>query len=77
MEFGIKEIRLKSLSLDNESKSKLTGSYEVISTNDKVLATQPFNTYGGIDVAFSPAVLEALKDLREVVSKDLITTLGA
>lgn len=77
MEFGIKEIRLKSLALDEEGGKKLTGSYEVISTNNKILATQPFNTYGGIDVAFSPAVLEAIKTLRDVVSRDLITTLGA
>lgn len=74
----IKEIRIKTLTLgeDGEKPTKVSGTYELVSDKDTVLATQPFNTYGGINVAFSNDTAKAVLDLRSAIAGDLNKQLG-
>lgn len=71
---SIQGIRVKSLSIKNGEK--VSGTYELVSTADKVLATQAFNQYGELDVSLSPATQKALDQLLAAIKSDLNIILG-
>lgn len=78
MSITIRGIRIESLNLGKtEGKQRLSGSYSLVSSDDKVLATQPFNQgYGGMEIAPSPATLIALDGLCKSFQNDVCAHIG-
>lgn len=74
----IRGIRLEALSFgrDDKGKPKVSGNYVLVSTTDKVLATQPFNQYGGIDVSLSPDSIKAMDVLEASIKRDVHAMIG-
>lgn len=75
----IRGIRLDAINIpkpDDDGRRKVSGQYALISTAEKVLATQPFNTYGGIDITPSPATIQALDRFLALFSADVSMMLG-
>lgn len=75
---AIKGIRLNSLSLerDDDGKEKVTGSYSLMSMEDKVLAKQSFNGYNDIEVAWSAETQKLLSELNKNIKVDIQSVLG-
>jgi hypothetical protein len=78
MGITVRGIRLDDLRFGRDSKgaAKVNGKYALISTADKVLATQPFNEYGGIDVALSPATVAAMDAFERALKADVHAVIG-
>lgn len=77
---AIKGVKLDSLEIKRDVDSgeeKFTGAYSLMSTNDKVLAKQNFNTYSSdIKVAPSQETQKLLTNLMTSVKSDIQTALG-
>lgn len=78
MAIGIKGVRIKAMQFGRDDKGmpKITGQYELVGTNDRVLATQTFNQYGGMDISHSPACVQAIDALSRGVEADISALLG-
>ncbi len=75
---GIKQMRLDSLSMTKgEQGPAISGQYSLISTVDKVVATQSFGGgYGGVKMQHSPETMKALDSLLACVQKDMNALIG-
>ena len=77
MAITIQGIRLDGVTLNKEDgKEKITGSYELMSSTDTVLAKQAFNGYSSMVVNWSPETLKLLRDFKQAVQRDITLTLG-
>lgn len=79
MPVTIQGIVLKSITIgkDNEGKQKIEGNYEILSSNDTVMAKDTFNGYSDIKITFSAETLAALNTFLAGAKKELsITVLG-
>ena len=75
---GIQGIRVVDVDISKESngQEKVTGHYELVSTNDRVLAKQGFNGYSDIKVEPSAETRMALITFLEGLKRDVISVLG-
>lgn len=78
MAIAIRGIRISSISIirTDDGKEKVSGNYELISTNDKVLAKQGFNGYNDIEVAMSGDTMKLFNDFMVNMKKDIQGILG-
>lgn len=78
MSITINGIRLTAITIPDQSKEdrKIQGSYVLISSDDKILATQPFNTYSAMDVSPSPATIQAQNAFLASLKADISALLG-
>ncbi len=77
MGISIRGIRVNSLSWTMEdSEDKITGSYSLMSNEDKVLAKQTFNSYDDIKVAFSAETMKAFNAFVKGAKNDIEGILG-
>lgn len=78
MSIGLKGIRMKSMSFsrDDKGQPKVQGTYELVGTNDRVLASQTFNQYGGMDIPHSPATVQAIDAMTRHIEGDVSALLG-
>ncbi len=70
---------LKNISCNMQEPTegvKITGSYNLMSSANFVLATQEFNGYNTIKIAPSPDTLAAFGRFQEHLQKDINKTLG-
>lgn len=75
MSVGLRGIRVARVSIDKEDK--ISGAYELVSTADKVLATQPFGDgYGTMEISTSPATAQALSALKASIQADISALIG-
>jgi hypothetical protein len=74
----IQGIKLKSVSIDKDSEGnvKVTGSYELLSNTDKILAKQEFGGYQGIKLEQSPETAKNLHQVMLDIKTDLEKQLG-
>ena len=68
-------IRLKTITIEPET-DKVTGTYELISSTDKVLATQDFNGYSSPKVPLSHPSTELLHLFLVKLKSDVQMALG-
>lgn len=75
---AIRGIRVESLVFgrDSTGKPRISGKYALLSTSDRVLATQPFNEYGGIDINLSPDTIKAMDAFEASIKRDVHATIG-
>jgi len=78
MPIAIQGIRITSVSVskDNDGNEKVEGNYELVSTNDKVLAKQGFNGYNAIKVDMSLETKQSLLAFLTGIKKDTMIVLG-
>lgn len=81
MAIGIRGIRIETVSLSPSGSGpsgnlELQGTYSLISTADKVLATQQVNGYGGIKLNPSPSTVKALDAFLAAFKSDMNALLG-
>ena len=78
MPITIQGIRITSVSVsrDDGGEEKVQGNYELMSTNDKVLAKQSFNGYNDIKVEMSLETKQSLLSFLTGIKKDTMMTLG-
>lgn len=76
----IKGIRLESFHWSNkkgDGDGKISGSYSLISSADKVLAEQTVGSgYGAMELSPSPATLKAFDAFRAAYKSDIEALLG-
>jgi hypothetical protein len=78
MGIAIQGIRITSVNVskDSNGNEKVEGNYELVSTNDKVLAKQGFNGYNDIKVDMSLETKQALIAFLTGIKKDTMIVLG-
>ncbi len=79
MAISLQGIRIKDVSVSHDKDTgghKITGSYELVSSTGRVLATQAFNGYNDIKITPSGETAHALTKLVEGLTRDLTLTLG-
>lgn len=78
MAIGIRGIRIETASLSPTGSGtfEIQGTYSLISTADKVLATQQVNGYGGIKLNPSPSTMKALDAFLSAFKSDMNALLG-
>ena len=70
-------IKSINISRDNEGQQKLEGNYQILSSNNTVLATNGFNGYNDVKVNFGTETLAALNNFLALVKKEVsLTVLG-
>jgi hypothetical protein len=75
----IKGIGIAQLVISKDEATRLpkvSGSYQLISNTDVVLATQPFNDYSGLKVSWSADTQKSAQDLLQKITSDLELLLG-
>jgi hypothetical protein len=73
----VKGIRLESLSTTRDGdKEKITGSYSLMSSDDKVLAKQSFNGYSDLEVNWSPETIKLHNAFMKAAKSDIETLIG-
>lgn len=75
----IKGIQINSLSLSKDPESglvKVQGSYQLMSQQDVVLATQSFNGYNDLKLTPSPDLQQRINQVVEGIKNDLEKILG-
>lgn len=73
----IKGIKIDTLSITREDGHlKVGGSYQLISSKDTILATQPFNGYNGMKLDQSSESKKLMYSFMDSVVSDIETTLG-
>lgn len=74
---GIRGINIKSLSLEKENDAmKIVGKYALMSTTDKVLATQSVNGYGDLEVRPSADTVKAMDAFIKAFKRDIESVIG-
>lgn len=79
MPITIKGIRIKSLTIstkNDEGESGVSSSYELLSSEDKVLATQEIGGYNGLKVQPAADTIGKLNDFIKSYKRDINTILG-
>lgn len=79
MAITIRGIRIKTLTITpspDEGDDKVSATYQLISSADKVLAEQTIGGYNGMKVGLSPASCKALDDFVKSYRSDINMTLG-
>lgn len=80
MPITIRGIRIKTLTItpqpDDASEDKVSATYQLISSADKVLAEQAIGSYNGMKVGLSPATHKALDEFLKAYRTDINMTLG-
>lgn len=78
MAIGLRGIRLKNCTIapDDKGENKVSGSYDLMSTTDKVLASQAFNCYGSMSITPSSDTMKALNAFFASLQNDITITLG-
>lgn len=79
MPITIRGIRIKSLNITPAPSSgdeKLTGTYQLISSTDKVLAEQSIGGYNSLKFPPSPPTQKALDAFLELYRADIQTAIG-
>jgi len=78
MAIAIRGIRVEALEIkrSDTGDNTLEGRYSLISTADKVLATQSFNGYNDIKVSMSVETQKAFNDFIGGMKKDIQVVLG-
>lgn len=78
MAIGLAGVRTRDINVgvNDKGATVVSGMYELVSTADKVLATQTFNQYGSMTVAWSPDTIRAADALRAACKKDIETMIG-
>lgn len=75
----IRGIRIKTLNITPQpdpGDEKITGTYQLISSADKVLAEQSLGGYNGMKLTPSPATQKALDTFMSAWKADIETLLG-
>jgi hypothetical protein len=69
--------KVNNLSVTREGdKPKLTGQSSLMTSDEKVLAKQSFNDYGGMEIAWSAETTKAIDNLLACVKNDIHTNIG-
>ena len=69
--------KFKSLTIEpGAEKRDVSGTYQLLTADDKVIATQAFGGYNDIKVAMSPATSKALDVFIAAYRSDLNAILG-
>lgn len=79
MSISIRGIRINQLTISRSGEDgqlKVSGQYQLISTADRVLATQGFNNYNDSKVDTSPATKVALDAFVASLKSDINAILG-
>lgn len=77
MAITIRGIRIVEIELKpKEEGQKMTCTYELISSTDKVLAKQTIGGYGGLELSPSPATLKAMESFLTAYKGDIQELLG-
>ena len=61
---------------DDKGVEQFSGSYELISSSDKVLAKQSFNGYDSLKVEMTGEVKQMLNTFLAGIKKDIMVQLG-
>ncbi len=76
-QIAIRGIRIKTLTIQPQDEGeKITCSYQLISTADKVLAEQAVGGYNGMKVPFSGPTVKAFDEFLRSYRNDINMTLG-
>lgn len=76
---AIRGIRIKELAIkpgEESGDERVTCTYQLISTADKVLADQSVGGYNGMKVPFSPATCKAYDEFLRSYRNDINMVLG-
>lgn len=65
-----------SIGQKEEGGPQVSGTYSLLSSAGKVVATQAFNSYSEIKVPFSPSTLNALSVFLASAEKDINAHIG-
>ena len=78
MAITIKGVRIDAVTLerDTDGEIKVSGSYALLSSDDRVLAKQGINGYNNVKVEWSRETLAALSNFVARVKEDVNATLG-
>lgn len=78
MAITIKGIRIASLTFNfkEDGKEKCQGEYELVSSEDKVLAKQSFNGYNGMEFKMAADTAKLLNEFHTMFKRDIQDTLG-
>jgi hypothetical protein len=79
MGISIKGIKVSHIDISKDKETgenKVTGNYDLMSTNDVVLAKQSFNGYSDIKVDMSLETKQALNTFLNGFKKDIMIILG-
>ncbi len=79
MALAVQGIRIPLVNInriENSGDNQISGSYELISTTDRVLCKQTFNNYNDMKITWSNETTKALNILLTNIKKDIQTTLG-
>ena len=68
---SIKGVRVEKVEIERDEKGgvKVQGSYSIISSGDKVIATQTFNGYSSIKVELDGDGAKAVVDARDAIQR--------
>jgi len=75
---SIKGVKVDNVQIKQGDKGEfiVTGSYSIISSSDKVIATQSFNDYSEIKVGLSQETQKALENFSSLLKTDVEITTG-
>lgn len=74
---GLKGIRLAQLNLTMKNgQAEITGTYQLVSTTDKILANQHFNGYDELKISMSGPTLKALDAFLGAYKSEITTMIG-
>ncbi len=79
MAIQIEGVAIKKFSVERDEKTgapAISGQYELKTPTGIVIATQNFNGYGDLKLAFSPETTKLLNDLLGAVTKEVNGALG-
>ncbi len=77
MSIGIKGLRIDNVAIaSKEGGNEISGNYSIISTTDKIIAKQGFNSYDEVKITMSQETKTALNTFLAALKKDAETTTG-
>lgn len=77
MPITLKGARVDHFSVERkDGEYEISARYELISSEDKVLAKQSVGGYGGMTIAASPVTMDALRAFLKSYNADIGKTLG-
>jgi hypothetical protein len=79
MPITIKGFRIEHLAMNRQDENgsvKITGTYSIISSADKVIAKQSFGDYNGIEIKPSADTIRKMDEFLKAFRTDLNSTLG-
>lgn len=78
MSITIKGVRITVLNVDRSDQPKFSGTYQLVSSKDFVLATQSFGdgAYANLRYSPSPTVMQALDNVLNMIRADINMMIG-